>query len=437
MAKKETMVMDPIHGFINISEYPVIQQIVESKYFQRLRRLAQLGLTSSVYPNATHTRFAHCLGVMHIFFILFDTITRKETTEIDDLDHKRMVGAITALLHDVGHGPFSHASEDILDKKFGKFVHEDMTCEIILKTEISDILKNNSIDPQSVCDLINHIHTKEWRLVSQLISSQLDADRLDYLLRDSYFTGVTYGKIELHRIANTLEIWHGDDKDPFNDTAIINPKGISAIENYVLGRHLMYDGVYFHKMSRGMESLLSSVFKRASELPDDKTNLSKVIPLDVKTTPELLYKMDDYSCTGLFHEWMSSDDSILSDLSRRILERKPLKSITLSTEKYTQLGALKLGKLPELVESKGYTKDYYYYEDNYEKSAYDVYNPEELEDGSFSPIGHIMTPNDDDHLEEISSRSRVIKTLSDLEHKKIRIFVPDNVLPGVKALVNS
>lgn len=432
------MVMDPIHGFINISEYQVIQQIVESRYFQRLRRLAQLGLTSSVYPNATHSRFAHCLGVMHVFFTMFDAIARKEPEGIQEQEYKRKVGAVTALLHDVGHGPFSHASESILDKNFEKFVHEDMTCDIIQKTDISDILSSNSIEPSQVCDLIKHTQTKEWGLVSQLISSQLDADRLDYLLRDSYFTGVIYGKIELQRIANTLEVWHGDTNDLFNDTAVVRSKGIGAIENYILGRHLMYGGVYFHKMSRGMESLLSNVFKRASELPDNKTNLSRVINVDVKTTPELLYKMDDYSCMGLFHEWVDSPDCILKDLSRRILNRKPLKSITLSTEKYTQLGALKLGQFPKLVESKKYNKNYYYFEDNYEKSAYDVYSPDELEDpGRFSPIGHIMTPNEDNCLVEISNRSSVIKTLSDLEQKKIRIFVPDDVLPDVKKIVSS
>ena len=121
MTKNETLIMDPIHGFINISEYPVIKELVESKYFQRLRRLTQLGMTSTVYPNATHSRFAHCLGVMHVFLILFDSITRREEKEISDKNNKRMIGAVAALLHDLGHGPFSHASESILDQKFGKF----------------------------------------------------------------------------------------------------------------------------------------------------------------------------------------------------------------------------------------------------------------------------------------------------------------------------
>ena len=199
--------------------------------------------------------------------------------------------------------------------------------------------------------------SRMWALVSQLVSSQLDADRLDYLLRDSYFTGAVYGRIDLYRIANTLEIWRGDTDDPFNGTAVTSPKGIGAVENYVLGRHLMYDGVYFHKTSRGMESLLSGVFTRASELPDGKTGLSRVIRQDVRTTPDLLYGMDDCSCIGLFHEWTNSEDKILRDLTTRILERRPLKSVTISTERYIELGGVKQGKLPDLVEQCGYNKD--------------------------------------------------------------------------------
>jgi len=429
--------MDPIHGFINISEYPVIEELVESKYFQRLRRLAQLGMTSAVYPNATHTRFAHCLGVMQVFLILFDSITRREEGEITDKKEKRMIGAVAALLHDLGHGPFSHASEGILDKKFGKFEHEKMTAEIISKTEVADILKKHSIEPQSVCDLLQHQVSRDWRLISQLISSQLDADRLDYLVRDSYFTGVNYGKIDIHRIANTLQIWHGKDKDPFNDTAIISSKGIGAIEDYILGRYLMYQGVYFHKLSRCMEFLLANVFKRAAELPDSDTHLSRVIDVKVKTTPEMLYKMDDNNCISLFHEWTESKDPILKDLSRRILQRDKLASETIFRKKYTKLGAVKLGQLPEIVVKANFPKDYYYIEDNYEKSAYDVYSPVKSEDEGFTPIGHIMTPDENGNLHEISSHSKVIHTLSDDEVKSIRIFFPIEVSQEVKKIVNS
>jgi len=437
MVIKETLIMDPIHGFINISEYPIIKELIETKYFQRLRRLSQLGLTSAVYPNATHTRFAHCLGVMHVFLILFDSITRRETNEINEKDKKRMTGAVTTLLHDLGHGPFSHASESILDKNFGNFNHLDMTCDIIQQTEIADILNRYDIKPQLVCDILYHQVEREWILVSQLVSSQLDADRLDYLVRDSYFTGVNYGQIEVQRIANTLQIWHGDSTDPFNDTAIVSTKGVSAIEDYVLGRYLMYRGVYFHKISRCMELLLMNVFKRASELPDTETNLSKVIDINRKTTPELLYKMDDSTCMTLFHEWIKSEDPILQDLSKRVLERGKLPSMQIPRKKYMKLGIRKLSELPSTLDVSSFPKEYYFIEDNVEKSAYDVYTTAELDDGGFSPIEHIMTPDENGQLQEISSQSKVIQTLSDDEVKVVSIFVPKKVLPEVKRIVNS
>lgn len=439
---KERMIMDPIHGFINISEYPVIEELVDSKYFQRLRRLAQLGMTSAVYPNATHTRFAHCLGVMHVFLILFDAVVKKEKKEIPNQSEKRRLGAVAALLHDLGHGPFSHASESILDKKSESFDHEKMTREIISTTDIAKILKKHNIEPDFICKILQCVVPSDWLFISQLITSQLDADRLDYLSRDSYFTGVNYGKIDIHRIANTLQIWHGDGI--FNDTVIIKRKGISAVEHYILGRHLMYERVYFHKLSRCMEFLLVNVFQRAAELPDEETNLSKVIVRNVKTTPELLYKMDDSICINLFHEWATnSDDKILQDLSSRILERRKFASVIIPRKKYTKLGAVNLGQIPAAVEHAGFDKKYYYIEDNTVKSAYDVYGPEESGvlskesgDKELSPITHIMTPNEDGKLEEISSQSTVIQALSDAESRQTRIFFPAKIRDEINKIVN-
>lgn len=425
--------MDPIHGFINITEYPVIEELVESKYFQRLRRLAQLGLTSAVYPNATHTRFAHSLGVMHTFTILFDSIMRRETI-VKDQNEKRMIGSVTALLHDLGHGPFSHASENILDN--GDFDHLDMTCDIISKSEISDILKKYSIDTQLICDILHHQVSKEWILVSQLVSSQLDADRLDYLVRDAYFTGVQYGQADVHRIANTLTIWHGKDNDPFNETAVVKLKGKNAIEDYILGRHLMYKGVYYHKISRGMELLLVNLFKRASKLEDKITNLSKIIDINSKTTPELLYNMDDNAWVALFHEWTNSSDSVLQDISKRILERGRLASIHIPSQKYLKLDFGKEEKIAQIVDKAGFPPEYYLAKDTEIKSPYKEYNTEELEDGNFSPTEHIMICTSDTKLQEVSRLSAVIDTLSKTQVDEVTLFLPEEVLPEVNQIVN-
>jgi len=430
----ETLIMDPIHGFINISEYPIIEKLVDSKYFQRLRRLSQLGLTSSVYPNATHTRFAHCLGVMHVFTILFDSIMRRETIEAEKQKEMRRVGAVTALLHDLGHGPFSHAFENILDN--GNFDHLDMTCDIILKSEITDILNKHSVKPQLICDILHHQVPPEFVLVSQLVSSQLDADRLDYLVRDAYFTGVHYGKTDVHRIANTLTIWHGKDKDPFNGTAVVKPKGKNAIEDYILGRHLMYKGVYYHKVSRCMELLLVNLFKRAYELEDKITNLSKIIDIKSKTTPELLYNLDDNACIALFQEWTKSSDSILQDISKRILERGRLASIQISSQEYLKLDFGKEKKIAEALDKAGFPHQYYLAKDTEIKSPYKEYNTEELEDGGFSPTEHIMIPVSDTKLQEVSRLSAVIDTLSKSQIDEVSLFLPEEVLQEVKQIVN-
>ena len=142
-------------------------------------------------------------------------------------------------------------------------------------------------------------------------------------------------------------------------------------------------------------------------------------------------------CTALFHEWTKSDDSTLRDLSTRILERRRLTSVIIPRKKYTKLGAVNLGKIPAAVETAGFDKRYYYIEDNAEKSAYDVYNPEELDDAGFSPTTHIMTPNEDGRLQEISSKSTVIQTLSDNEVKQIRVFFPEEITPDVNQIVNN
>lgn len=145
---RETLVMDPVHGQINISEYPVVEELVGTPYFQRLRRLSQLGLASCVYPGATHTRFSHCLGVMKVFFTLFDPVASHSKIDSERVKRLRHVGAAAALLHDLVHGPFSHASEQILDG--GKYDHEEMTKSIITGTTVSGILERNNISPRLI-----------------------------------------------------------------------------------------------------------------------------------------------------------------------------------------------------------------------------------------------------------------------------------------------
>lgn len=429
---KETLVMDPIHGFIDISQYPVLKEIIETPYFQRLRRLYQLGLASTVYPNATHSRFAHSLGVMHTFLILFDSITRRSSS----LPQKRIkqlrpLGAVAALLHDVGHGPFSHASEHILEN--GNFDHEAMTRNVILNTEISKILEKNKIKPQLICDILRYEVSGDLRFVSLLVSSELDADRLDYLMRDSFFTGVNYGQIEVQRIANTLQLWEKSSPTGFKWTLVVSLKGLSAIEDYVIGRYLMYEGVYFHKVTRSTESLLKIIFERASKTAVGRKSLEKYVNITKPVMPETLLKLDDTVCFGLFNEWKNSRDAVLKDLSNRLINRDLLSVIQLSSTKYTPLTIKRLQPLKNMLRDSRYDPDYYFIEDMAGKSPYGIYKVREIDDEK-SAKDHIML-NNNGTLQEVSERSTIIRTLSDYDSNIVNLIFPHEYLPKVKQLL--
>lgn len=184
---KPVRIMDPVHNFIDVSEYPVVLQLISTPYFQRLKSLQQLGLASVVYPNATHTRFGHSIGVMHVFLTLFDSVVKTSDIDPETIKKIRPVGAVAALLHDVGHGPMSHVSERFLES--GRFSHERMTRDIIMSPSVASVLRRNHIDPHLVISLLKREVPADLLFVSQLLSSQLDADRMDYLMRDSLFTG--------------------------------------------------------------------------------------------------------------------------------------------------------------------------------------------------------------------------------------------------------
>jgi len=433
--EKTILVMDPIHNFIDISEYPVIKEIIDTPHFQRLRRLHQLGMTSSVYPNATHSRFAHSIGVMHVFSIMFDSIMQKSEIKKSRIEQLRPIGAVAALLHDVGHGPFSHASEHILEN--GKFDHEVMTREIIKKTEIGKVLKKHKIDSQLICDVLNHEVSGDLLILSQLISSQLDADRLDYLIRDSFFTGVQYGKIDVHRIANTLEIWTKNKPKSYRGTIIVSRKGIEAIEDYILGRYLMYRGVYFHKVTRCMERILVNIFKRVTKSKEALKDLKKIVDINKKVTPEILLSLDDYVCYSLFRKWTKSKDPILKDLCRRIIDRDILKSYETTPDEIISIGIDELPKLKQIFKKKKINFDFYFIQDNQKKSAYDPYQAEQIDD-TYTTISHIMIPTEKgDDLREISTESTVVQALSqDKKIKLVRIFYPKQLTQQVSKILH-
>ena len=308
---KKKLVNDPVYGFIAIPD-DLIFDIIQHPYFQRSRRISQLGLTNLVYPGALHTRFHHALGAMHLMTIAIATIRRKGH-EITPEEERGVLIAI--LLHDIGHGPFSHTLEyDIVNK----VSHEDISSFFIERISIAF---DGKLD-LALLIFKNNYHKK---FLYQLVSSQLDMDRLDYLNRDSFYTGVSEGKIGSDRIIEMLNVHEGN--------LVLEEKGIYSIEKFIVARRLMYWQVYLHKTVTASELMLIKIMQRAKELSTQNVELfaspafqfflkNAITKDDFQKNPEVLEQfaqMDDYDILGAVKVWQNHSDKILSFLCKRLI----------------------------------------------------------------------------------------------------------------------
>ena len=324
---KKKLVNDPVYGFIAIPD-DLIFDIIQHPYFQRLRRISQLGLTNLVYPGALHTRFHHALGAMHLMTIAISTIRRKGH-EITPEEERGVLIAI--LLHDIGHGPFSHTLEyDIVNK----VSHEDISSFFIERISIAF---DGKLD-LALLIFKNNYHKK---FLYQLVSSQLDMDRLDYLNRDSFYTGVSEGKIGSDRIIEMLNVHEGN--------LVLEEKGIYSIEKFIVARRLMYWQVYLHKTVTASELMLIKIMQRAKELSTQNVELfaspafqfflkNAITKDDFQKNPEVLEQfaqMDDYDILGAVKVWQNHSDKILSFLCKRLINRELFK-IELSKEPFSE-----------------------------------------------------------------------------------------------------
>ncbi|MFA0962733.1 HD domain-containing protein [Roseivirga sp. BDSF3-8] len=324
---KNKILNDPVYGFVTIHS-DLVFDIIEHPYFQRLRRIKQLGLTDLVYPGALHTRFHHAIGAMHLMRNTLDNLRSKGHFL---WDQEMEAAQIAILLHDIGHGPFSHALEFSLLKGIP---HEKLSLQIM--EELNRHFKGK-------LDLAIQIFTGRYprKFFNELVSSQLDIDRLDYLKRDSFFTGVSEGTIGADRIIKMLEV--------HEDALVVEEKGIYSIENFLSARRLMYWQVYLHKATVSAEKMLISVIKRARDLvrsghevfasPALKLFLEEEVTLSrFKEEPHFLEafcQLDDYDIWGGIKIWSRHEDAILSRLSNMLLHRKLFKVI-LSNEEAEQ-----------------------------------------------------------------------------------------------------
>lgn len=305
---------DPVYGFINISD-PLLFDVLEHPYFQRLRRIKQLGLSHLVYPGALHTRFHHALGAMYLMGLAIETLKSKGHN-INALETRGALLAI--LLHDIGHGPFSHALENILVQDAD---HEQLT-ELFLK-------RLTHLNPEGfnlALDIFKNNYPKKF--LHQLVSGQLDMDRLDYLNRDSFFTGVSEGVVGYDRIIKTINV--------VDDRLVTDEKGIYSLEKFVVARRLMYWQVYLHKTVISAEMLLVTILKRARELALNKQDLFGTPAFkqfiynsyhisDFHENPKILDDfalLDDFDIFTSVKVWSDHPDPILSALCKRLITRK-------------------------------------------------------------------------------------------------------------------
>lgn len=360
-------------------------RLVDTAEFQRLRRIRQLGLAHYAYQAAEHSRFTHSLGALH----LATRILAKLALEYRISNEARIAVRCAALLHDIGHGPFSHVIEPILG-----FHHEQFSIEAILsrETEVGQTLREFSTElPQKVASVIRgDFHPVA---LAQLVSSQLDVDRMDYLLRDSLMTGAKYGIYDLEWIIKSLKI------DEENDRLFVSARGLYAVEDYLQARYYMFRQVYFHRTLRSAEIILRALLQRALEISSgggqlwvaENTAFKQFLKGEKLTLREHL-ALDDTDVLFHIKQWQNSDDEILSDLAKRFLYRRLFKAFDLDMPEEER--SVFLEKARQVVESAGFDVRYYFIEDKagdvpyyfYTKSANEPKNMIFVEDGFSRPV---------------------------------------------------
>jgi hypothetical protein len=316
---------DPIYGFITLPN-TLIYDLVQHPYFQRLRRISQMGLSYLVFPGAHHTRFHHALGCIHIMQKAINVL-RFKGVEISKEEEKALYIAI--LLHDIGHGPFSHAMEHS--------IVEDVNHESISLLFMQELNKQFNGELTLAIEIFQEKYHRKFML--QLISSQLDMDRMDYLRRDSFYTGVAEGNINSERLIQMMNV--------VDDTLVIEEKGIYSVEKFLMARRLMYWQAYLHKTSLVAEVILTKVLKRAKELTQRGIILPCSQPLlffmqnkilqenfDAETL-NLFAQLDDYDIISALKMWQYHDDFVLKNLSSMIINRDLMK-VKISEDKFSQ-----------------------------------------------------------------------------------------------------
>lgn len=392
---------DPIHEYIHV-EKQVVWECIDSPEFQRLRRIHQLGPAMYVYHSAEHSRFSHSLGVYEITRRMIKEVIHEEN--LDEFDQVSLMCA--ALLHDIGHGPYSHSFEAL-----SHINHEQFTLALIRSDSVlHDILaKAHPKLPQAICDILQHNHQNG--LLSQVISGQLDADRMDYLLRDAYFSGTSYGKFDLERMLRTMRV--------VDDKLVVKASGVHTIEDYIIARYHMYWQVYYHPISRSVEALLLSFFKRLrvlyqqNKLEDSLIAFHPFINGKPISNKDFLL-MDESSFQHLLKQAYIHDDKILSDFANRLLNRVLFGFEDVIDNDHVQ-------KTKEKVQKAGYDLEYYFL---LSAAMQTPYYPYALKEKSM-----IWIVDENNKLQELSQASTLVKAITlGKEKEDNKMFFPKELV---------
>jgi uncharacterized protein len=420
------IIRDPVHDIVSFHDSPcdrLLLALIETPEFQRLRRIKQLGLGELVFPGANHSRFGHSIGVMHMARRFLSSIERDGGVPVDE--EQRVTLLTAALLHDVGHGPFSHSFEAVTGQR-----HELRTLEIIQspETEVHGCLtRHDNGLPVRLAALLDagadgHRNTPAVpAILAQVVSSQLDADRFDYLLRDSYFTGAQYGRFDASWLIQHLHL------DPRARRFFVSHKAIVAAEAYVYARYYMYKTVYFHKTSRAAEVMLRLLFKHFSELLGAKKTRSRlaasapgslVEAFSSKMTMEQYLLLDDHSIGEFLRFCKSADDAVLAELGTGILNRKLYKAIEATGAAPGEVETFKA----RVVDAVGHKKpglDYSFVEDAPGDTAYEPYDPD-----ADAPARQIYVETTQGEIKELSTESHAVRQLRE-PYRLLRFYFPE------------
>lgn len=394
---------------------------MNTRAFQRLRRVRQLGFANLVYHGAEHSRFSHSLGVFHIGRMMVRALS-------EHLDRERRLEVLCAsLLHDIGHGPFSHAIEAVTSVD-----HEEYTAQLIEdpSTDVHRIL--SGVDgslPRRVARYFKprKEFPREWRMLKDIVSSQLDADRLDYILRDGKSTGVKIGVYDFERIMSMLDVYEGPGSGGVERTRLaVNYRAREAVEGYLLARFHMFKQVYLHRAVRAAEKMLESALRRAAELRQGGHDfrhrvvepLATLLDGERLESPQFL-NLDDTDIWTSLKRWRREDDEILSGLSAGLLDRDLFKTLELTDHDPVERARI-LDRATEYAEEMGYDPEYAVLSDRAGDMPYRPYDPEHAESAAHIPI---IEPNGD--VVPIERNSDLVHLLGRDAYNILRICVPE------------